>query len=118
VSEPSPEKSLLSATSKNPQALLRHSFRTIKEGTFLLVQITKKLLENDQNQQAIQVAESVGDLLCHQLVTIRHKGAFMCVEENFGLLCKALACGLHAQKYDLLEKWLKVLVCIFFLLLF
>ena len=110
VSEPSPEKSLLGITgdSNTPQMILRKSFRTIKEATFLLVQLSKRFLDTQDEETSINFAESVGDLLCHQLLTIRHKGAFMSVEETFGLLCKTLASSSRALNYNLLEKWLKV----------
>lgn len=54
------------------------------------------------------IAASVGDLFCHQLLTIRHKGAFMSVEESFSELCALLASFQHQQFYVILQEWLQV----------
>lgn len=115
VSEPSPEKSLLGFTTShnNPQVILRHSFRTIKEATNCLVQVVRKILlaanrNDDLFEWICSIAASVGDLFCHQLLTIRHKGAFMSVEESFGELCTLLASFQHQRLYTLLQRWLQV----------
>jgi hypothetical protein len=93
-----------SSRQKVAQILLRHCFRTIKNATYCFVEILRKLKFNPTLEQLTYV-KNLGDLMTRLLTSVRHKGAFSSVQENFGLLCKLLS---NSKQYSQIPKeWLQ-----------
>ena len=91
------------STSNLAQIVLRHCFRTIKEGTEVLRTISQAFVHISTSKFERDFLIRYGDFLCSLISSIRHRGALSAAQLNFTHLCIFLG---KSGMEDLLSSWL------------